>query len=102
MGFRLDLAPYKVKVRREVEIEDDVDVCGSFVDFLWERNAWSPDKAIEIKDLTDRIEALGEDKTIVLSDREHELVMEAFGTARGMPREAVPFLRRLRNMERED
>ena len=100
MGYRLDLAPYQVPVRKEVTALDDVDVCGSFVDFLWEGNHWTPEQAIEVKGLTDRVEALGEDKAIVLTDRERDLVMEAFGTARGMPREAVPFLRRLRDMER--
>ena len=94
--MQIDLRPYKVRVNG---VEDDFDVRGTLGEFLWQHvfeGKWGVAEASEIEVLTDRLEALPSDaESFEISDREHELVMQAYGATRGPQRILMPFLRRL-------
>ena len=103
--FRLDFRPFKgmVKMQVEVLVDDDFDVRGSLDEFLWftvKQARWSVGPASEVEVITDRLAALPPDaESFEITDREHDLVMEAHRAAQGPDRLTMPFLRRLEKAE---
>lgn len=103
--YRVDIRPYKAKVQKTVEVEDDFDVRGSIPQFLWDfvvLGKVTVGIASEIEAILDRLEQLPPDAdSIELTDREWELCMEAHRATKGPPRHAMGFLRRFSDAKQE-
>jgi len=95
---RIDLTPYNIRVKEVVEVDRPLDLAGQLDNLLWNTVPWSVGHASEVEAISEKLKDCGD--TVEVTDREYELIMQAYEAVRGPEKQILPFLRRLAEAER--